>query len=326
MRFPDALYRTALNLGLIIAFFLAVAAGSPAQEHAKYARLTATPTSLSFGNVQVGSYQTLYETVNNTGKYFTMTISGVAIAGPGFSMNGITPPVVLTPGEHYTFTVTFTPQSATSASGSILVTSNAADMKLTIPLTGTGTAQPSGQLSVSPAAFAFGNVNVGSNSSQQGTITASGASVTITSGMVNNPAFSATGLQFPLTVPAGQNAQFTVTFAPQTSGQASGTISFVSNASNSPTVAPLTGTGASASHIVNLSWNVDNSQNVVGYNVYRGNTSGGPYSKINAGLDSITTYTDSSVADGQTYYYVTTAVTTSGQESGYSNETQAAVP
>ena len=37
-------------------------------------------------------------------------------------------------------------------------------------------------------------------------------------------------------------------------------------------------------------------------------------------------YTDASVQNGSTYYYVTTAVDSSGTESSYSNEAQAIVP
>jgi fibronectin type 3 domain-containing protein len=65
---------------------------------------------------------------------------------------------------------------------------------------------------------------------------------------------------------------------------------------------------------------------VVGYNVYRGSQSGGPYSKLNSALDANTTDTDSSVAGGQTYYYVVTAVDSTGLESGYSNQVQAVIP
>jgi len=64
----------------------------------------------------------------------------------------------------------------------------------------------------------------------------------------------------------------------------------------------------------------------VGYNVYRGSQSGGPYTKINSALDASTIYTDSSVQAGQTYYYVTTAVDSNGVESAYSNQIQAPVP
>jgi fibronectin type 3 domain-containing protein len=47
---------------------------------------------------------------------------------------------------------------------------------------------------------------------------------------------------------------------------------------------------------------------------------------INASLEGSTAYTDNTVASGQTYYYVATAVDGNSQESGYSNETQAVIP
>jgi len=67
------------------------------------------------------------------------------------------------------------------------------------------------------------------------------------------------------------------------------------------------------------------SSQVEGYNVYRGGQRGGPYSKIYA-LDPNTSYTDNTVTDGNTYYYVTTAVNSSGQESAYSNQVTAVIP
>ena len=76
---------------------------------------------------------------------------------------------------------------------------------------------------------------------------------------------------------------------------------------------------------VNLSWNPSTSQ-VVGYNVYRSTQSGGPYTMINPVLDPNTAYTDSTVVDGQTYYYATTAVNSQGEESGYSNLSEAVIP
>jgi hypothetical protein len=288
--------------------------------------LAPNPSSLNFANVQVGNDQTASETLTNSSGSSSVTISQAGITGTGFSMSGLTPPVVLTPGQSYTFSVAFTPPSAGNDSGSIAVTSNASNPNLTIPLTGTGTAAPAGQLSVTPTAIAFGNVTVGSNATQPGTLSATVANVTVSAGTVNNAAFSLSGLSFPVTIPSGQKAQFTVTFTPQGSGQASGTVSFTSNASNSPTVASLTGTGVAASHTVNLTWTASTSQNVTGYNIYRGTTSGGPYTKINSALDASTNYTDSTVVNGQTYYYVTTAVNSSNEESTYSNQAQAVIP
>src|SRR5262249_58131319 len=120
---------------------------------------------------------------------------------------------------------------------------------------------------------------------------------------------------------------FTVKFTPQASGAASANLTFASNASNGPTVQSLAGNGtAPVQHSVALTWTASTSSNVVGYNIYRGNVSGGPYNKINAALNPSTNYTDSTVVSGQTYYYVVTAVDTSANESSYSNEVQAVIP
>jgi fibronectin type 3 domain-containing protein len=71
-------------------------------------------------------------------------------------------------------------------------------------------------------------------------------------------------------------------------------------------------------------WN--SSTGAVGYNIYRGAVSGGPYSMINTSLVTSAAYSDNTVASGQTYYYVATAVDGSSNESAYSNQTQAVIP
>jgi len=106
----------------------------------------------------------------------------------------------------------------------------------------------------------------------------------------------------------------------------------------SPASASVTVNGASVSginfvatavppvaHNVSLTWNGSTSSGVTGYNLMRGTQSGGPYTKVNSATISGTTYNDSSVVSGQKYYYVVTAVSSSGQ-SAYSNETPAQIP
>ena len=205
--------------------------------------LTASPSSLSFGNVQVGNHQATSETLTNSSQSVTVTISQAAISGTGFSMSGLTPPVVLGPGQQVTFGVSFAPQSAGNAGGSISVTSNASDPNLAIPLTGNGTNAPAGQLVISPTSFDFGSVDVGSYANLPAQLSATGASVTVSSGTTSNSAFTLSGVSFPVTIPPGQNVQFVITFTPPSAGQSSGTASFTSNAANSPTVASLSGTG-----------------------------------------------------------------------------------
>ena len=284
--------------------------------------LTATPTSLAFGSVQVGNRTNLSETLTNTGGP-TVTISAANLSGAGFSLTGLTLPASLNTNQSVTFTATFTPTTAGAASGSISVVSTASNSPLTIALSGTGTT--AGTLAVSPATLAFGNVNVGSSSALGASLIASGAAVTVNSASSNSSEFVLSGISLPVTIPAGQSSAFTVTFTPQSSGAASASLSFSSNASNSPAVQSLTGTGTTQTqHTVDLTWN--SSAEAVGYNIYRGTVSGGPYSMINSSLDSSTAYTDSTVTSGTTYYYVATAVNSSSEESGYSNQATAVIP
>jgi hypothetical protein len=179
-----------------------------------------------------------------------------------------------------------------------------------------------GQLSVSPTTFAAGSVVVGTSGTVSGSLSASGANVTISAASTNNAAFSIGGISLPLTVPAGESIPFTITFTPAATGAASGTLTLTSNAQPSTTTAALTGTGTPApTHDVDLSWNPSSSSGISGYNIYRAvyTSSCGSFSKINTSLDTSTLYTDSVVVDGKAYCYATTAVNTSNEESGYSN-------
>jgi hypothetical protein len=184
---------------------------------------------------------------------------------------------------------------------------------------------PHGTLSASPASLPFGNVVVGQKASLKGTLTAAGATVAISSVTSTSGEFAVSGITFPASVDSGQSLSFTVTFTPQTSGAASGTLSFLSNADDSPAQQLANGTGIAApQHSVDLSWTGSQSAGVVGYNVYRG--TGGPYSRINGPLEASISYTDSLVSAGSTYFYVVTAVDGNGAESAYSEQAQALIP
>jgi len=136
------------------------------------------------------------------------------------------------------------------------------------------------------------------------------------------------GLTLPKTLAAGSSTTATVKFAPTTTGAASGSVAFVSNASNSPATVTLSGTGSTATvaHAVDLTWSASTTSTVVGYKVYRGSQSGGPYALLTTSAVSGSTYTDNSVQSGQTYYYAVSAVDASGAESALSNEATAAIP
>ena len=285
-------------------------------------QLIANPASLTFGSVQVGGTQTLMDSFTNTGGT-SVTISQASVSGTGFSITGLSFPLLLNSGASVTFSAVFTPQSAVGVMGGIIVSSNASNPSLNVSLSGTGTAL--GQLTLVPTALNFGNTTVGTSVSQTSSLSASGFSVTVSSASLSSAEFSLAGISFPVTIADGNSLPVTLTFSPQTSGIARGILSVISNASNAA-AQTLSGVGVAATQrTVSLSW-TDSDSGIVGYNIYRGSVSGGPYAQINSGLESTPAYTDNSVVAGQNYYYVTTAVDGSGVESGYSNEAEAAIP
>ncbi len=293
----------------------------PVSGTAAASHLTPASSSVSFGNVQIGNTQNLPATLTNSGAA-PVTITQATASGAGFSVSGLPVPMTLTPGESATFSATFIPQSAGSAKGNISVLSNASNSTLNLALSGSSNAP--GQLTLSPAALNFGTVPVGKNQQLTATITASGSSVTVSSASLSGSEFSLSGIQLPVTIPAGQSSSFTVTFAPQTSGTASGGVAFSGTASNA--VESFTGSGSPPpQHSVSLSWSAETA-NVTGYNVYRGTQTGGPYAKLNSASSLATTYGDGAVTSGQTYFYVTTALDSAGAESTHSNEVQAVIP
>ena len=285
--------------------------------------LSLSSSTLNFGNVQLGSAKSMLLALTNAASSAAVQISQVTASGPSFTVTGVTLPVNLAAGQSVTLSVDFKPTSAGSTSGNVSIASTATNSNISVGLSGAGLA--SGQLAVSPASMNFSGVTVGGSQNQTGTLTAGSSSITVSSASWNGTGFSLSGISFPVTVPAGQNVPFTVTFAPQTTGAVNGTVSFVSNASNSPVNETLGGTGVQATpHSVGLSWNPDASI-VQGYYVYRGAQTGGPYTKIST-LEPGTAYLDANVLSGQTYHYVVTALGTNSQESTYSNEAVAVIP
>ncbi len=278
---------------------------------------TATPSNLAFGSVTVGSSATLAVVVSNQHST-TQTLKGFQSVGSGFSVTGPAMPMAIPPGQSVTLEVTFAPPTAIVTSGGVFISGPG----LNVPLSGTGTSTSVGQLSISPASLNFGNVVLGETGTQPATFTAIGGSVTISSASSSSSQFSLPGATFPVTIGAGQSVPLNVTFTPKQSGVASANLTFSSNASDAQALEAATGTGTAP--FVNLEWNASTSS-VQGYNVYRG-TAPGAYAKINPSLEPNTSYTDTTVSQGITYYYAATAVNSSGEESAYSTPVQVTIP
>jgi hypothetical protein len=282
--------------------------------------VSASPSSLSFSQAAVGSKSTLSVVLTNLQTWKTQ-ISAAQTTNPAFTVSGQTFPITLLAGKSATLTITFTPTSSGTVGGSVFVSGPG----ISIPLTGTGTSTGPGQLAISPTALSYGNVSVGTTDTLPLTMSAVGASVTVSSASSSSSQFVMAGASFPLTIASGQSVALNVAFTPKASGTVSGSLSFSSNATNSQASESMTGVGTTTPYSVSIWWN--SSSDVVGYNVYRSTSASGSYSKINTALDANTAYTDSTVASGNTYYYAATSVNSGGQESSLSTPAvQAVVP
>jgi HYDIN/CFA65/VesB family protein len=183
------------------------------------------------------------------------------------------------------------------------------------------------QFNASTSSINLGNVAVGDTKTATLTFTNStNSSITVQNVSVSGPGFNAGGIPTGTILNSGQTATLSVTFTPASTGAQSGSITVTSNSQNPSITVGLQATGVPANdHLAALSWNSAGGA-AAGYFIYRGTTSGGPYMRLNATADANTTYTDSAVAAGQSYYWVVTAVDSNGVESSYSNEVSGTIP
>jgi hypothetical protein len=291
-------------------------------------QLTTSSTSLSFGSVTVGTPTGLPVVLTDDGTADVL-ISAVSVTGKGFSASGGTN-VTLTPNSSVTITVNLDPTGTGNLQGNLTITSNASNSPLKLSLSGTGVAKvaQTSQLTANSASVSFGSVAVGTPTGQTVTLTDVGtANVTISAVSVTGGAFSASG-GLNVTLAPNKLVNISVNFDPTAAGGAQGSLSITSNASNSPLKIPLSGTGTTApaavQHSVSLNWQPSPSQ-VTGYFVYRGTPTTGS-SKLNISADTATSYTDSSVVNGQTYLYSVTSVDANNVESSPTSPLSVTIP
>jgi hypothetical protein len=289
------------------------------------AAISLTPSSANLGSVTLGATNSQTIQIGNTGNG-VLTITQANVAGSGFSTSGLTLPLSINPGLTSIFNARYQPSVAGPASGSITLVSNAGTSPSVISLSGTGVTATQ-VLSLTSNSIGFGNVNTGASSTESVSVTNTGnANVQISQISIGGTGFSLSGASAPVTLTPTQKLTFSIIFSPTVAGNVSGTVTITSNATGSPATISLSGSGVAAvPHSVNLSWTASTSA-VSGYNVYRSTTSGSGYAKLNGSLVSAVNYTDSSVVNGTTYYYVTTAVDSTGTESADSNEAVAIIP
>jgi hypothetical protein len=183
-------------------------------------------------------------------------------------------------------------------------------------------------LTVSPTSVAFGNLTIGTVSTQPVTLVSVGtAPVTVNSVMLSGTGFTMSGATFPVTLNPGLAVTIDMQFDPTAAVPATGDLSIQSNSStNGAAVVSLSGTGVP--HQAALSWEApaNSAVSIAGYNSYRSTANSSTYQLLNSSPDPQTTYVDSRVQTGVTYDYIVTSVDSSGLESPPSNDVTATIP
>ncbi len=87
---------------------------------------------------------------------------------------------------------------------------------------------------------------------------------------------------------------------------------------NTPPAAPANLTGYPMDQGAFIDWDANAEPDIQQYYIYESLTSGGPYDEVDN--DDVTEWMFYNLTNGSTYYYVVTAMDTSNNESGYSNE------
>jgi hypothetical protein len=197
-----------------------------------------------------------------------------------------------------TFTAEVTDASSSTAKKSFSV----AVAEGTQPLTITTTSVPNGSTNTAYSAFLYAG---GGNTPYAWEI----SSGSLPTGLALSSAGDITGVPT-----AAASFSFTVKVSDSSSPAKTATTTF------SVTVAQGT------AYSVSLAWPSSPSSGVTGYNVYRSTVSGSDYTKINTSAVTGLNFVDGSVLDGAMYFYVVTALDSSGNESNYSPQAQMAIP
>jgi hypothetical protein len=131
-----------------------------------------------------------------------------------------------------------------------------------------------------------------------------------------------------VTLAPNQAVTVSVGFNPAAAGKARGTLSVTSESLGGSLVRVAlsgSGEGASGGHSVALNWQASASP-TIGYFIYRSSTGDMAPLRLNASLNTSTTFTDSTVTSGETYQYAVTSVNSSNVESAASNEITVTIP
>ncbi len=215
--------------------------------------VTVTPASETFAAQTVGTTSAAkIVTVKNTGTAASTSLSFGASGDFAAVAGGTTPcgTTLAGSGKSCTISVTFTPTTTGTLTGSVSVTDGATNSPQMVSLTGTGKAATV-IVTPSPTSETFASQAVGTTSAAKVvTVKNTGTGSTPITISPATGDFAQTNTCGTTLGPSPASCTISVTFTPEAAGTLTGSISITDNATNSPQMLTLTGTGKAATVIV----------------------------------------------------------------------------
>jgi trimeric autotransporter adhesin len=217
-----------------------------------------SPTSLTFASQNVGTTSASQAvTVSNNGGV-ALTFTSIVTSGDFAGATTAQCTNIPVEGEPCVFSITFTPTATGTRTGTITFTDNATGSPQTVTLTGTG-ASGTPTVTVTPSSLNFPGQALTTTSAPQtvtvkntGTAPVNISAVGITEGSFAIAAGGGGTCASGTSLTGGASCTIGVTFTPAEVGPATGTLSVTDNATGSPQMVALSGTGVNEQVIITI--------------------------------------------------------------------------
>ena len=217
---------------------------------ASAAAVSLSPSSLTFASLPVGTASQAQTVLLRNMGSAALSITSITATGDFSEIDNCSPGVAA--ASSCMISVTFTPTTAGTRSGSIVIQDDATGSTQSIALSGIGTAAG---VTLAPMNLTFANVAVGSSSAAQSvTVTNSGNASLSISGVRVNGDFTQTN-NCPANLAASSSCTINVVFTPTTSGTRSGTVTLTDSVQRGSQSVSLTGTGTATDFALSTSVN-----------------------------------------------------------------------
>ncbi len=205
-------------------------------------RVRVSPRTLNFGEVQERTSQVETVTIQNKGTadLVIRTLSITDRSSPDFEIDRAPQlPVTVVPESRVRVRIRYSPSGPGVASGALRMTGNDPDNPVaTVSLNGTGTPEPAPQISVTPNALAYGEMQEGRRRKLTLTVRNPGtATLRLTDLVLDGAAFRlAEAYDLPIRIRTQGAVRLDVVYEPNAPGSDTGTLRIVNNSPATPEV------------------------------------------------------------------------------------------